>query len=153
MKAEYINSFYQATNDVFKLMLNMETEKKNLSVLKDMISSRDVNVHLGITGDLKGNVLFGFPKDMAIEMIRIMSGMEMDKIDSFASSALGEIGNIIGGNALTNLSKNKYVCDIAPPQVFVGKYKSFSLDNEKILQLALKTDIGEFDISIFLKEK
>jgi len=153
MKAEYINFFYQATNDVFKLMLNMETEKKNLSVLEDMISSKDVNVHLGITGDLKGNVLFGFPKDMAIEMIKIMSGMEMDKIDSFASSALGEIGNIIGGNALTNLSKNKYVCDIAPPQVFVGKYKSFSLDNEKILQLTLKTDIGEFDISIFLKEK
>ena len=153
MKAEYINFFYQATNDVFKLMLNMETKKKNLSVLEDMISSKDVNVHLGITGDLKGNVLFGFPKDMAIEMIKIMSGMEMDKIDSFASSALGEIGNIIGGNALTNLSKNKYVCDIAPPQVFVGKYKSFSLDNEKILQLTLKTDIGEFDISIFLKEK
>jgi len=38
---------------------------------------------------------------MTLEMVKILSGMEMDKIDNFASSALGEMANIIGGNALT----------------------------------------------------
>jgi len=152
VKVEYINSFYKATKDVFKLMLDIDPERKDLKVLDDMACSREVNVLLGVTGNLKGSVLFGFTKDMALEMIKIMSGMEMDKIDSFASSALGEVGNIIGGNALTNLSENNYICDIVPPQIFVGEYKSFSLASDKGLLLSLDTPIGEFDINVFLKD-
>ena len=34
---------------------------------------------------------------MTLEMVRIMSGLEMKTIDSFVSSALGEVANIIGG--------------------------------------------------------
>ncbi|SCG81713.1 CheY-P phosphatase cheX [Proteiniborus sp. DW1] len=153
MKAEYINSFYKATVDVFKLMLDIEPKKGDMKIVEDMICSKDANVLLGVTGDLMGSILFNFPKDMALEMIRIMSGMEMDTIDGFASSALGEVANIIGGNALTNLSQNNCTCDISPPQIFLGNYKSFSLASDKALLLTLKTPIGEFDICIFLKEK
>lgn len=152
MKAEYVNSFYKATRDVFKLMLGLDPERKNLQVVEDMVFSNDANVVLGVTGDLKGTILFGFPRDMALEMIHIMSGMKMNQIDSFASSALGEVANIIGGNALTLLAENSCKCDIVPPQIFIGEYKSFSMTNDKALLLNLATPIGEFDISIFLQE-
>lgn len=153
MKAEYVNSFFKATKDVFQLMLGIDPQKGNLKVVEDMISSKDANVVLGVTGDLKGTILFGFPKDMTLEMIKIMSGLEMEKIDSFASSALGEVANIIGGNAMTVLAENNYKCDIVPPQIFIGEYKSFSMANDKALLLSLVTPIGEFDINIFLQEK
>lgn len=152
MKAEHANSFYKATQDVFKLMLDIDPQKENLTLVEDMTSSKDANVLLGVTGDLKGSILFSFPQDMTLEMIRIMSGMEMDEIDGFASSALGEIANIIGGNSVTDLSENGYKCDIVPPQIFIGKYKSVSMANESSLLLSLKTPIGEFDINICLKE-
>jgi len=48
---------------------------------------------------------------MALEMVKIMSGLEMDDIDNFVSSALGEVGNIISDNALTILTKGNYKCD------------------------------------------
>lgn len=153
MKAEYVNSFYQATQDVLKLMLDMTTQKGDLSVIEGMINGNDANVLLGVTGDIKGTVLFGFSKDMTLEMVRIMAGMEIDEIDSFVSSALGEVANIIGGNALTLLANNNCICDIVPPQIFVGKYQSFSMANEKSLLLPLTTPIGEFNINISLKEK
>ncbi|MBP7072571.1 MAG: chemotaxis protein CheX [Clostridia bacterium] len=153
MKAEYVNSFYKATKEVFKLMVGIDPQKKDLRVIEDMVSSKDASVVLGVTGDLKGTILFGFPKDMTLEMIRIMSGMEMDRIDSFASSALGEVANIISGNAMTLLAENNYACDIVPPQIFIGEYKSFTMAGERALQLILTTPIGEFDINISLKEK
>lgn len=152
MKVEYINSFYKATQDVFSLMLDLDVEKNKLGVIDGMISSKEANVILGVTGDLKGTVLFSFPKPMTLEMVRIMSGMEMKNIDNFVSSALGEVANIIGGNAVTNLTGCDYICDIVPPQVIIGDYKSISMVNEKALQLSLDTDIGEFDINIFLTE-
>lgn len=153
MKAEYVNSFYKATQDVFKLMLDIGTEKKDLKVVEDLVYSKDANVVLGVTGDLKGTILFSFPKDMTLEMVKIMSGMEMNEIDGFVSSALGEVANIIGGNAMTLLTADNYVCDIVPPQILIGEYKSFIEPKEKALFLTLGTEIGEFDINIFLKEK
>ena len=112
---------------------------------------QETSVLIGITGDLQGGIMFSFPLDMALEMIKIMSGMDLNIIDSFASSALGEIGNIISGNALMELSKNNYVCNIIPPQIFVGEHRSLSLANQKALLLTLTTPIGDFDLSIFLK--
>lgn len=153
MKVEYVNSFYVAVQDVFELMLDLDIEKGDLKVIEGMVSGKEANVILGVTGDLKGSILFSFPKDMTLEMVRIMSGMEMKKIDNFVSSALGEVANIIGGNALTNLTSHNLICDIVPPQVSIGEYKSLSMANKRSLLLPLKTDIGEFDINIFLAEK
>lgn len=152
MKSEYVNSFYKATKDVFNLMLDIDTERGDLKVVEGMVSSKDANVILGVTGDLKGTILFSFPKEMTLEMVKIMSGMPIKKIDNFVSSALGEVANIIGGNALTILNSNDYTCDIVPPQIFIGEYKSYSMANEMALFLPLKTPIGEFDINIYLKE-
>lgn len=152
MKVEYINSFYEATQDVFRLMLDLEVERGDLSVVEGLTKGKDANILLGVTGDLKGTAFFSFPKKMTLEMVEIMAGMELDEIDVFVSSALGEVANIIGGNAVTNLTNHDYICDITPPQIIVGEYKSMSMANEKALVIPMKTDIGEFDISIFLHD-
>ncbi|HHV38859.1 MAG TPA: chemotaxis protein CheX [Tepidimicrobium sp.] len=152
MKVEHVNAFYVATQEVFKTMLDLGVEKGELRIVEDMVSSKDANVLLGITGDLKGSILFGFPNDMALKMVNIMSGVDMDKIDTFVSSALGEIVNIIGGNAVTSLSNYNYMCNIAPPQIIVGKYKSISMASERSLLIPLNTEIGKFDVNIFLAE-
>lgn len=153
MKAEYINSFYKAIQDVFNLMLDLEIERGQLSVVEGLTLSKDANIILGVTGDIKGTIQLSFTKPMALEMVNIMAGMEMDEIDVFVSSALGEVTNIIGGNAITNLSHYNYICDITPPQIIVGEHKSISMANEKALVLPIGTSIGEFEISIFLHEK
>lgn len=152
MKAEHINSFYAATQDVFKTLFDLKVNRGDIKVVEGLVTSKNANVSLGVTGDLKGSVLFSFTNDMALEMVKIMSGMEMEKIDKFVSSALGEVANIIGGNSLTNLSKNDYTCNIAPPQVIIGKYESLSLANKKAILIPINTDIGEFNINIFLSE-
>ncbi|MDQ2087449.1 chemotaxis protein CheX [Herbivorax sp. ANBcel31] len=152
MKVEYVNPFYKAVKDIFQLLVDIEPKRGELKVVEELTSDKDANVKLGVVGDLKGTILFSFPKNMTLELVKIMSGMEMDKIDNFASSALGEIANIIGGNAFTLLAENNYTCDIAPPQIFIGEYKPSLSEKEKALLLPLVTPIGEFDITINLKE-
>ena len=152
MKVEYINSFYKAVQDIFKLMLDLEIERKDLKVVEDMIEGNDANIILGITGDLKGSVCFSFTEDMSLEMVKIMSGMEMKKIDMFVSSALGEVVNITGGNALIDLNKYDYACDITTPQVILGHYKSVPISNNKAIVIPIETDIGEFEVTISLSD-
>ncbi len=153
MKAEYINPFYKATEDVFKTMLDLETERGDLDIVEDMIAGNEANVIIGMTGQLYGTILYSFSRDMTLEMVRIMSGMEMEKLDSFVTSALGEVANIISGNAVTYLANENVSCDIVPPQVIVGENKSISMATEKALRIPLKTDIGEFEINVSIREK
>ena len=47
MRAEYINSFFKATKDVFNLMLDIDPVKKDLQVVEDLIASKDASVMLG----------------------------------------------------------------------------------------------------------
>jgi hemerythrin len=63
-----------------------------------------------------------------------------------------EVVNIISGNAVTNLAKEGYICDIVPPQVIIGENKSISIATEKTLIFPMKTEIGKFEINISIKE-
>ncbi|MFY9285895.1 MAG: chemotaxis protein CheX, partial [Tissierellaceae bacterium] len=76
MKAEHVNSFYVAAQDVFKLMLDLDVKRGELSLVNGLAPSKDANIMLGIVGDLEGAVSFSFPKEMALEMVKIMAGME-----------------------------------------------------------------------------
>lgn len=153
MKVEYINPFFRATQDIFERMLDLKTEKKSVSVVDEMIAGQEANVIIGMTGDLRGSVLYSFSKDMTLDMVKIMSGMEMDSLDSFVTSALGEVANIISGNAATYLAEQNINCDIVPPQVIIGENKSLSMATDKALALILTTPIGEFAINLSIKEK
>lgn len=148
MKAEYINSFYRATLDIFRTMLDLEPQRGQLSIIEEMVAGKEANVIIGITGDLSGSVMFSFTKKMTLDMVEIMSGMQMDKLDSFVTSALGEVTNIISGTAATYLSMHNIICDIVPPQIIIGLNQSLSMATEKALVLPLKTAIGEFDMII-----
>ena len=153
MRVEYINPFYQATVDVFRVMLSVEPTRGTLRAVQELVPVSEANVGIGVTGDLRGSLLYSFPKAMALDMVRIMSGMEMTKLDAFVTSALSEVANIISGNALTYLSKNSLTCDISPPQVFVGSNGTLAMATEKAIVLPLVTDIGTLEISISLHGK
>lgn len=153
MKIEYINPFYIATQEVFNMMLDLSVERGSLKVVENVIASQEASVVLGLTGQLQGSVLLSFPKQMALEMVQIMAGIKLDEIDPFVSSAIGEVANIIGGNAATKLAESQYKCDITPPQVFIGKYQTFSMATDKGLYLPLNTAIGTLDLNIAIAPK
>ncbi|GAV21501.1 chemotaxis protein CheX [Carboxydothermus pertinax] len=152
MKAEFVNPFLMATQDVFDRMLGLRIEKGKIELKEDLIAGKDANVLISIVGSLLGAVVYSFPKTTALEIVRIMSGMEIDALDIFVTSALGEVGNIISGNAVSYLEKADYWCNIAPPQIILGENKSVSVAAPKSLLVPIKTKAGDFEISIALKE-
>ena len=111
--------FMQATKDVFKMMLNMEITGREEKISENRES--EVNVAISITGDYTGNVIYIFPRSTTLKIANIISGMEFQEVDEFSTSMLGEMANIISGNAVTYLSNEHFICDILPPQIEMGK--------------------------------
>lgn len=150
MKVEYLNPIIDATINVFKTMLQIEPVRGDISVEEGKISDKEVNVIIGLTGDLKGSIIYSFSGQMALEMVETMSGMEMDKLDKFVVSAIGEIANIISGKSAIGLSEKGFQCDIAPPQTVLGKELSIITDSDKVLIVSFFSKYGIFDIAFSL---
>ena len=149
MQADYINPIYRAAGDVLKKMFDLEVTRGEMEIRDNFVATKKANISIGITGDLEGTVLFSFSQAIGLEIVEDMAGMEMEELNKFVTSAIGELANIISGNAISNFQdESKYNCDLVPPQIIIGKSKTISTASEKVLFLPLKTEMGEFDLNI-----
>lgn len=105
--------FLEATRNVFQLMLDLSDISD--SPAEAFECDDEVDISIGVTGDLVGEVVYRFPRETSLNMVKIMSGMEIESIDDFVTSAISEIANIISGNVLTMLAGENMKCDILPP--------------------------------------
>jgi len=138
-------AFVDATQNVFNLMLNLSEISDQL--VEDYKCDDEVDIAIGIVGDLNGEVIYRFPVSTSLNMVNIMSGMQFEVVDVFVTSAISEIANIISGNVLTALSTSDIKCDILPPM----QHKP---DEDKEYELktscCINTTIGEIYIDIRL---
>ncbi|MCI2105978.1 MAG: chemotaxis protein CheX [Intestinimonas sp.] len=113
MTADLHASFLEATQTVFQLMLDLSDIHE--CPAETFFCDDEVDISIGVTGDLTGEIIYRFPRITSLNMVNIMSGMEVDSVDDFVTSAVSEIANIISGNVLTMLAGNNLNCDILPP--------------------------------------
>lgn len=131
--------FLDATKSVFKSMLDMEIDP--LSSEKGLKQEENVRVEIALVGDLSGSVVYNFPKSTTLNIVKTLSGMEADRLDDFATSMLGEMANIISGNAATSLSGKNCKCDIRPPQITISHMAQS--DSHNSVDMLLHSPAGE----------
>ncbi|MGI6685978.1 MAG: chemotaxis protein CheX [Bacillota bacterium] len=115
MTAKLYDSFLEATRNVFHLMLDLSDISDRPAETFKPEDELDISVE--IVGDLVGKVIYRFPGTTSLNIVKIMSGMEIETVDDFVISAMSEISNIISGNVLTMLAADNLKCDIGTPQL------------------------------------
>ena len=145
--------FFNATREVFSLMLDLNNISENPNAMEDAAGTDGrIDIAIGVTGDLEGEIFYHFPKETTLEIVKIMSGMDFSEVDDFVTSAIGEIANIISGKALVSLSQEKIICDILPPKIIIAEENP---PDDTMLKSSTRitTDIGDVDLDIRLKAK
>ena len=151
MNERVLTGFSVAAQEVFKLMLDVDTVAGLPEVKADKPDGQDsITVKIGLTGDVSGSAYYHYPKETALEMVKIMSGMEIDEVDEFVTSAMGELSNIISGNALTGLSQQEISCDILPPEILTGVDAAMerSADGTGACNAGIHTTAGDMDLAV-----
>jgi chemotaxis protein CheX len=82
----------------------------------------------------------------------MMEGMmQLDEFDEMATSAIGELGNMISGTIATSLEKIGYTINITPPSVVEGKALKVSVDGSILKFVTKLPSDKEFDMYLVLK--
>ena len=128
VNADYINPFLLASTKVLKDMMMLDAKLGKPYLNKNMTFSADsLLIMLGVTGEMKGQVILCFHNDVALDLASKMCMMPVTEMNELAQSAICELCNMILGNAATVFSTKGVTIDITPPTTCQGNV-SFSTD-------------------------
>lgn len=116
-----INPFLASAVSVIKTVSQIKSSIGKPIIKALDFTSGSVLIVLGVTGELKGHVIFELEEDNAkLLASKMMMGYEVAQLDDMALSAISELGNMIMGNAATTFSANQKIIDITPPTIARG---------------------------------
>ncbi len=121
LSVEYINPFLAAATTILKQACMIDTAIGRPG-LKDMKFTADsIIIIVGITGDMRGQVIIEFTNEVACEIAgKMMMQGPLPELGEMGNSAICELGNMILGNTATLFSSNGIGIDITPPTVCSG---------------------------------
>lgn len=152
MQASYINPFLTSSMHVLETMISIKPSIGQLH-LKNVSHEEDhIWLKIGVVGQMSGDILFGFPTQVALMIVSaMMGGFAVTEFDEMGKSAIGELGNMISGNAFTILSKEGIQIDITPPMLLQDNEMQQSFMEKKAFAIPLKLEsIGEFNIFVII---
>lgn len=154
MNLEYIDPFILASKDMLAQVANEKTDIGKLFLRDSSFIGDNVIIIIGIAGGLKGQVIFNLCSEAACNIAsRMMCGMPVTHLDEIAKSAIGELANMISGNAATIFASKQMELDITPPTVMIGNNIEISTTKSNSVCVPLVMESGRcFEINVSLSE-
>ena len=152
MKEEYVNAFLVPAQLVWEKELACPLEFVGAEMISNMFTTAELTVIIGVSGDLEGSVLYDFGNGTSLALAGRMMGEAIAEHNDVSLSAVGELANMITGNAATQLSNAGYSCTISPPIMIemIGS-RIATVGGAQILA-TFNSELGELNIRISLKE-
>ena len=122
MNVTFINPFLEAVVNVLKTMAFTEpTPGKPFLKKKSDVSQGDVTGVIGVTGPVKGSVALSFTEAAILHVVSSMFGEECREVNSEVEDAVGELSNMICGDARRMLEGMGHPFQGSIPSIISGK--------------------------------
>ncbi len=152
MDAKLINPFVNATINVLETMAFVKSSAGKPYLKKDDVAKGDVSGIIGLTGESNGTISITFDEGCILIIVSNMFGEEMKELNHEIADAVGELTNMIAGQARRELEQIGRVYEAAIPSVVRGKEHSIKhySDGPKIA-IPFETEGGSFTIEVCLE--
>lgn len=154
MDVALINAFIDACRKVFgEFNIKFSTGKPHLKDSPTLDGK--VSILIGLTGNIRGQVFFNMEESIALKIAgKMMIGVEVNELNEITRSAIGELFNIVLGNAATAFFNQGRKVEITPPSMLFGDKVTISSSKGKILCIPLELNLGgEMHIDLALSEE
>ena len=139
--------FIQATRHVLTTMAMLDPEPGKPYVKKNNAAAGDVSAIVGLTGDKHGSISLSFSKKCAVAIVKNMLGDDVQDIIQDAKDAVGEITNMISGQARAGLSQMGLTMQASTPTIVFGDNHTIShVSNAPVVAIPFTTANGDFTV-------
>jgi chemotaxis protein CheX len=121
MDVKYINPFLSGTINVLKTMAFVEVRPGKPFLKKDHVAHGDVTGIIGLTGSATGSLSVTFNFELIQMIMRNMLGEEVTDVTNDVRDAVGELTNMISGDARRLLQQEGLTLIAAIPTIVAGR--------------------------------
>jgi chemotaxis protein CheX len=121
MDVAIVNACVVAVQNVFKTMVGISVATGKPSLKQHHLTVADITGVMGFGGDKKGTLCLSLPKESATFVYSAMMGDDATDITPDVIDAMGELTNIISGQARVEMEKLGHRLSAALPTVIRGQ--------------------------------
>ncbi|MBN2158891.1 MAG: chemotaxis protein CheX [Spirochaetes bacterium] len=152
INADFVNPFLEAASAVFKSILNVDLRRGKLVIKESPIPSLDVAIIIGITGGVTGEVVYSMGYAMVVKIAQaLVPGLKEDQVKSEYKDIIGEMANMITGNAMNLFASSGKRINMTTPTVVEGKEFTITLIKQTTLGINLYSPMGQLEMNVALK--
>jgi len=153
MDANLINPFIDATLNVLGTMASTRAQAGKPYIKKDKVARGDVTGVIGLTGEARGTISVSFSEKSILAIVSNMFGEEMKELNEEINDAVGELSNMISGQARKILEELGRTLHGAIPSVIMGKNHTLThMTTSPVIAIPFSTDNGDFTIEVCIED-
>jgi chemotaxis protein CheX len=149
MDVKYINPFLKAVENLFDTMIEVPFTLGKPSIKQDKEAPYEISGIIGLSGSVTGCVVISLSEAIAFHLVSALTGETVSAMDSDTTDAIGEIANMIAGNAKTDFPGEGNA--ISVPTVVIGKHEVSYPKGVPIISIPCETDKGRLIIEVAMK--
>lgn len=151
IRAEVVNAFVTSLREIFLTATGLQAELAPLGVVSDSPAPPNMVVRIQISGELAGSAICSFSPGVARASAGYMLASESPAFDSPETrDALGELANILVGNATGALLEQGYSVELSPPTTELASAPQ-KLARQSV-NVSLNTDSGQVCLVLCLTQ-
>ncbi len=144
---EVAKPFIVATTNILSTMAGVHAEAGKPYIKKGNIAKGDVSAVVGITGHKNGSISMTFTRQCAVAVVKGMLGDDIHDIVQDTQDAVGEVTNMVSGQARAALAGLGLVFQGATPTVVMGSGHTIShVTKSPVVAIPFHTEHGDFTI-------
>ena len=149
MDVKIINPFLAAAMHVLKTMAQVDAKPGKPFLKKDDLAVGDVSAIIGVTGAAQGSMALIFTEQCIKHIASNLLGERFSQMNDEVRDAVGELTNMICGDARRRLAKIGFVLQAGIPTIVSGKGHSIvHIANGPRLAVPFETSKGSFMIEV-----
>ncbi|MBU1078554.1 MAG: chemotaxis protein CheX [Spirochaetes bacterium] len=154
MDKDQIIPFVNASSEILTELLKEKPIPGQVNVVDRINKTQGLLIIIGITGGLSGRIIIDITFEQVYQLTNAILREEVahDNLE-LIESAIGELGNMITGRAVSDLNEMGYNLNITPPTIVKGKEVEIMELKQKMLVVPLKTNIGDILLNLSVQKK
>ena len=156
MKIEYLNPFIFATRKVLKMMAYMDSKPRK-PYLKEQGETKglgDISSVIGVSGECKGSIGITFTTKCILQIAYQMFSEEYDGLTDEVIDMVGEIVNMVSGDARQELVKLGFHFSAGIPVTTYGEgHDLIHAVKDRVIVIPFETNHGDFVIETCFDSK
>lgn len=153
MDVKYINPFINSTIHVLNTVARTEVIAGKPYLKKDKFARGDVSAIIGLTGDVGGTISVSFTEKCILSIVAAMFGEKVDSLNDEIGDAVGEISNMISGQARQVLEGMDMNLQAAIPSVIMGKdHQITHITQHPVIAIPFETKSGPFTLEVSFRK-